>query len=133
MAGEVAVADLPTLWREKMRNALGLAVPSDTLGVLQDVHWSSGMIGSFPTYTLGNVMSSQFFAAASNDPTVNAGLDSGDYRPLRSWLNHHVHRHGRSRSPSELLTAATGRELDLAPYLNDLQQKVTGLRQALAT
>ncbi|MBP1848645.1 carboxypeptidase M32 [Rhizobium halophytocola] len=127
MAGEVSVGELPEIWAAKMRSYLGLTVPSDTLGVLQDVHWSSGMIGSFPTYTIGNIMSSQFFAAARKDQAVETGLEIGDYQPLKTWLNDQVHRHGRSRSPSELLLAATGSELSTEAYIADLTHKVDEL------
>lgn len=130
MAGDIAVNDLPAVWREKMRDSLGLDVPSDTLGVLQDVHWSSGMVGSFPTYTLGNIMSSQFFAAAEKDAGVAAGLEDGDYRPLTAWLGDKVHRHARASSPAETLQRATGSGLDLAPYLADLTRKVNALSAA---
>jgi len=95
--GSLDVADLPAVWKEKMRDHLGVTVPTDTLGVLQDVHWSSGMVGSFPTYTLGNVMASQFFRAATAVSGVEAGLDAGDYGPLRAWLEANVLSHGRSR------------------------------------
>lgn len=124
IAGEIAVKDLPAVWEEKMRAYLGLTVPDDTRGVLQDVHWSAGMIGSFPTYTLGNVMGAQLFATARDVPEVATGLHNGDYLPLTHWLNHHVHRHGRSRTPDEILRAATGSGLDPAPYLRDLTEKV---------
>ncbi|MBM7044683.1 MULTISPECIES: carboxypeptidase M32 [Rhizobium] len=127
MNGEIRVTDLPAIWREKIKSYLGLDVPSDTLGVLQDVHWSSGMVGSFPTYTIGNIMSSQFFAAACKDAGVKGGLDTGDYAALKTWLNENVHRHGRSRSPSELLIAATGSDLATAAYIADLTKKVEEL------
>ncbi len=77
MAGDIAVKDLPAVWRDKIRAYLGLEVPNDTLGVLQDVHWSHGYVGSFPTYTLGNVMGSQLFAAARRAPGIADGLDAG--------------------------------------------------------
>lgn len=124
IAGEIAVKDLPAVWAEKMQSYLGLTVPDDTRGILQDVHWSAGMIGSFPTYTLGNVMGAQLFATAGQVPEVAAGLHTGDYHPLTHWLNQHVHRHGRSRTPDEILRAATGSGLDPAPYLRDLTEKV---------
>jgi carboxypeptidase Taq len=127
MDGSVRVRDLPELWNAKMRELLGLSVPSDTLGVLQDVHWSSGYIGSFPTYTIGNVMASQLFHAARRDRSVDEGLEQGDYAPLTAWLREHVHRHGRSRLPSEIVREATGRDLDIADYLADLGTKVTDL------
>jgi carboxypeptidase Taq len=127
MAGDIAVKDLPAVWRDKMRAYLGLDVPSDTLGVLQDVHWSSGMVGSFPTYTLGNIMSSQFFAAAEKDAAVSRGLDSGDYRPLTTWLGEKIHAHARALNPDEIVRQATGTGLDMAPYLADLSAKVDAL------
>jgi len=127
MAGEIRVADLPAIWRDKVKSYLGLDVPTDTLGVLQDVHWSSGMVGSFPTYTVGNIMSSQLFAEARKDGGVEGGLDTGDYTPLKSWLHDNVHQHGRSKSPSEILVAATGNELNADAYIADLTAKVADL------
>lgn len=127
ITGEIRVGDLPAIWRDKMRSYLGLDVPNDTLGVLQDVHWSSGMVGSFPTYTIGNIMSSQFFASAKAIPAVKEGLDTGDYTPLKTWLNENVHQYGRSRTPGELLQQATGSPLSVANYVADLKRKVADL------
>jgi carboxypeptidase Taq len=127
IAGEIRVADLPALWADKMESYLGLAVPSDTLGVLQDVHWSSGMMGSFPTYTLGNIMGAQLFRAASADAAVAEGLDRGDYAPLTAWLGTQVHRHGRSRRPAEILLAATGKPLAIDDYVAVLKSKIADL------
>ena len=127
MDGSLRVADLPTIWADKVRSYLGLDVPTDTLGVLQDVHWSSGMIGSFPTYTMGNIMSSQLFEAATKVPEVEHGLEAGDYAPLRTWLADKVHRHGRSLTPAEILKAATGKVLGTDDYIDDLRRKVAEL------
>ncbi len=128
MDGSLAVADLPVAWNEKMRSYLGVTPPSDALGVLQDIHWSSGYIGSFPTYTLGNVMSCQFMAAAhSQRPDLEGRLAVGDYAPLREWLTQHVYRHGRRFTSDELLQRATGRGLDARPYLNYLETKFSAL------
>jgi carboxypeptidase Taq len=127
MTGEIGVADLPALWAEKMRDSLGIEVPDDTRGVLQDVHWSHGYVGSFPTYTIGNIISSQFFAAARKRPAVAAGLDSGDYAPLAGFLRQNVWSHGRSSSPDETLARVTGGPLDTAPYIADLTAKVDAL------
>ncbi|MBP0616844.1 carboxypeptidase M32 [Jiella mangrovi] len=124
IVGDVAVEDLPALWAEKVKASLGLDVPSDRLGVLQDVHWSSGMIGSFPTYTLGNVMAGQLFETALDAPGVSQGIDQGDYAPLKTWLTDNVHRFGRSLTPDEILVRATGRGLDVSPYLRHLTAKV---------
>ncbi|MDB5562392.1 MAG: carboxypeptidase [Hyphomicrobiales bacterium] len=127
MAGEVKVKDLPALWAEKMQTYLGLTVPNDTLGVLQDVHWSHGYVGSFPTYTLGNIMSSQFFATARKVPHIAAGLESGNYQPLKTWLNDNIHSYGRSSKPSETLQRVTGSPLRTEPYIQDLTDKVASL------
>lgn len=102
-------------------------MPNDTLGVLQDVHWSHGYVGSFPTYTLGNIMSSQFFASAQGAPEVASGLETGDYAPLHRWLTENIYRHGRSSMPKETLQRVTGGGLDPAPYIADLTAKVEAL------
>jgi carboxypeptidase Taq len=127
MDGSLRVADLPAIWADKVRSYLGLDVPTDTLGVLQDVHWSAGMIGSFPTYTMGNVMSSQLFKAATKVPEIERGLEAGDYAPLRTWLADKVHRHGRSLTPAEIMKAATGKVLGTDDYIDDLRRKVAEL------
>ena len=127
MTGDLAVADLPAVWAQKMRDTLGVEVPDDTRGVLQDVHWSHGYLGSFPTYTLGNIMASQFFAKAGELPRIDAGLAAGDYAPLRDWLTESIYRHGRASSPAETLLRVTGSPLDPAPYIADLTAKVDAL------
>ena len=126
--GSLAVADLPTAWNAKMQAYLGLTPPDDTHGVLQDIHWSSGSFGSFCTYTVGNVMSAQFFEAArAQTPGLDAALAEGDYAPLRGWLTDNIYRHARAFSPSELLVRSTGRDLDTQPYLDYLTTKYTEL------
>ncbi len=117
MDGSLRVRDLPEVWNAAMLRDLGVRVPDDRNGVLQDIHWAVGYIGSFCTYTVGNVMAAQLYAAATHDPTVELGLRTGDYAPLRKWLTHAVYRHGRRYSRDELLVRATGRPLDPADYL----------------
>ena len=123
--GSLAVADLPEAWNAKIKEYLGLDVPNDRLGVLQDVHWSSGQIGTFCNYTIGNVMAGQLFEVAQQDDAVAAGLASADYTPLREWMTEHVHQHGRRFSRDELLVRATGRTLDPEPYIAHLTRKYT--------
>lgn len=125
--GSLAVADLPDAWNAAMKELLDLDVPDDTRGVLQDVHWSHGYLGSFPTYTLGNIMSSQLFAAARTAPGVQKGLDTGDYAPLHGFMRDNVWRHGRAATPAETLERVAGGPLDVAPYLADLEDKVARL------
>ncbi|MFC4640167.1 carboxypeptidase M32 [Deinococcus hohokamensis] len=128
MAGELAVQDLPEAWNARIEADLGLVVPSDAQGVLQDIHWSSGMFGSFPTYTIGNVMASQFYEAAHAAlPDLEGSLARGDYAPLRGWLTKQIYQHGRTYSPHELLTRTTGGGLDPAPYLKYLTGKYSEL------
>ncbi|MBI1170452.1 carboxypeptidase M32 [bacterium] len=127
MSGDLAVRDLPAVWAEKMRAYLGREVPNDTLGVLQDVHWSQGYVGSFPTYTLGNIMSSQVFKAAQAQPAIAAGLAEGDYAPLHGWLQHEIYAHGRGASPAQTLQKVAQGPLDTAPYIADLTRKVADL------
>jgi carboxypeptidase Taq len=99
-------------------------VPDDAHGVLQDVHWSSGQIGTFCNYTVGNIMAAQLFdTATTQNAGIQQGLDGGDYTPLRDWLNDNVAQHGRRFTRDELLQKATGRPLDAAPYLAYLTQK----------
>ena len=127
MAGELEVDALPTVWAEKMKDYLGVTVSDDARGVLQDVHWAHGYLGSFPTYTVGNIMASQFFRKAQNEPAIAAGLQTGDYAPLRNWLGDNIYRHGRSQLPQDTLRLATGEGLDPAAYITDLTAKVDAL------
>ncbi len=128
IGGELEVKDLPAAWNARIREDLGLDVPDDAHGVLQDIHWSAGMFGSFPTYTIGNVMASQFYAAAQSAvPELDAQLSGGDYAPLLAWLQHEIYRHGRTYTPHELLVRVTGGGLDPQPYLDYLSTKYRGL------
>jgi carboxypeptidase Taq len=121
--GSLKVKDLPAAWNAKIKEYLDLDVPNDRLGVLQDVHWSSGQIGTFCNYTIGNVMAGQLFETAVKDTRVAAGLAAADYTPLREWMTEHVHQHGRRYTRNELLVRATGRTLDPAPYIAHLTSK----------
>ncbi len=121
--GSLTVPDLPEAWNAKVKEYLGLDVPNDRLGVLQDVHWSSGQIGTFCNYTIGNVMAGQLFAEANKDGRVREGLATADYLPLREWMTEHIHRHGRRYSRDELLEKATGRRLDPTFYIDHLTRK----------
>ena len=128
IGGELEVEDLPAAWNARIRDDLGLEVPDDARGVLQDIHWSTGYFGSFPTYTVGNVMAAQFYRAAQTAlPELEAQLAGGDYAPLREWLTDNIYRHGRTYTPHELLVRTTGSGLDPQPYLDYLSTKYTGL------
>ena len=126
--GSLEVAELPAAWNAGMREYLGVEVPDDAQGVLQDVHWSSGQIGTFCNYTIGNVMAAQLFdAATAADPGIGAALDDADYAPLRGWLTENVATHGRRFTRDELLESATGRALDPVPYLAHLKTKYSDI------
>ncbi len=128
--GRLKVNDLPEIWRAKMQEYLGVTPPDDSHGVLQDIHWSGGGFGSFPGYTVGNVMSAQFLEAAYQQVNgLGSALERGDYAPLRGWLTDNIYRHGRAFSGEELLVRSTGRPLETGPYLHYLQDKFTELYQ----
>jgi carboxypeptidase Taq len=123
--GELAVADLPAAWNERTREYLGIDVPGDADGVMQDVHWSEGLFGYFPTYALGNVIAGQLWSRIVTDlPDLDERIAVGDFEPLRAWLGRRVHRLGRRRMPAELLQEAVGGPLDPQPYLDYLHGKV---------
>jgi carboxypeptidase Taq len=124
VAGRVAVADLPGEWNARMSAYLGVDVPDDAHGVLQDVHWSGGMFGYFPTYLLGTIMSVQIWQRLVEDvPDVDEQIERGELGALREWLGEHVHRLGRRWPPQETLRRATGSTIDPKPYLEYLQAK----------
>ncbi|ULH17516.1 carboxypeptidase M32 (plasmid) [Deinococcus sp. KNUC1210] len=128
MNGELSVHELPEAWNARIREDLNLDVPDDAHGVLQDIHWSAGMFGSFPTYTIGNVMASQFYAAAGKAmPDLETQLAHGEYAPLHGWLTENVYQHARRYTPHELLERTTGGGLDPQPYLDYLTRKYTTL------
>jgi carboxypeptidase Taq len=125
--GTLKVRDLPEAWNSKIKEYLGLDVPNDSLGVLQDVHWSSGQVGTFCNYTIGNVMAGQLFAEASRDAGIADGLRTGNYEQLRRYMIENIHQHGRRYTRNELLVRATGRPLDPEPYVRYLTDKYSEL------
>jgi len=128
IGGQLDPADLPTQWNLRYRDYLGLEVPDDRRGCLQDVHWSMGAFGYFPTYTLGTLYSAQLFSAARRDlPGLEEGFASGHFAPLLTWLRTNIHAHGRRYSPAELCTRATGKPLTSEPYLEYLEGKLRPL------
>ncbi|WP_155300218.1 carboxypeptidase M32 [Deinococcus kurensis] len=128
ISGDLSVRDLPDAWNARMKTDLGLDVPDDARGVLQDIHWSTGYFGSFPTYTVGNVMAAQFYQAAQAAlPDLDADLAAGTYAPLQAWLTEQIYRHGRTFTPHELLVRVTGQGLDETPYLTYLTDKFSTL------
>jgi carboxypeptidase Taq len=129
LEGKLKVADLPEAWRARIKKDLGVAPPDDRDGALQDVHWYGGVVGGqFQSYTLGNIMSAQFFAAARHKlGDVDAQIAAGEYAPLRGWLTQNVYRHGRKFTAPELVERATGEPLSIKPYLSYLKTKYGAL------
>ncbi|MGY2047939.1 carboxypeptidase M32 [Methylobacterium sp. JK268] len=124
IAGDLAVADLPGAFDAGMRDLLGLSVPNDALGCLQDIHWPGGAFGYFPTYTLGAMIAAQFFrAACAAEPEIRPGLARGDLAPLLGWLRANVHERGSTLETQDLLVAATGEPLSSAPFLDHLRRR----------
>jgi carboxypeptidase Taq len=124
LAGTLAVRDLPETWNTRMKEYLGVTVPDDAAGVLQDMHWSVGLFGYFPTYQLGNVISLQIWERAQADMgDIEADFERGEFSRLREWLREHVYRHGSCYPPRELLQRVTGSDLDPEPYLAYLRAK----------
>lgn len=129
LEGTLAVADLPEAWRERVREDLGVAPTDDRDGVLQDVHWYGGVVGgAFQSYTLGNIMSAQFFAAARRDiPDLDDQIGAAKFAPLRTWLTERIYRHGRKFTAPEIVERATGEPLSITPYLAYLNAKYGAL------
>ena len=128
-AGKLAVADLPVVWNQKMEDYLGVTPPNDGKeGVLQDVHWSSGSFGYFPTYSLGNIAAAQlWYSMSAAVPNIEQQIERGHFNNILQWLRENVHVHGRRFKRDELLMRATGRPLETADYARYLTSKYTEL------
>ena len=125
LEGSLAVDDLPAAWNDGMHRLLGLEVPDDAQGVLQDVHWGAGLFGYFPTYTLGNLIAVQLWDVLRTEvPDLDDAIARGEFGVLRDWLAARIHAHGRKFPPHELLRRATGQELSVAPFLRYLRDKL---------
>ena len=121
---KLSIADLPSAWNAKMEEYLGISPENDAEGVLQDIHWSNGVFGYFPTYTIGNVLSVQFFdEAVKQRPEIPAEMKEGEFSTLHTWLEENIYRHGSRYYPDELVERITGRPLDTTPYLRYLKNK----------
>jgi carboxypeptidase Taq len=134
LAGEVAPRDLPEAWNARMREYLGVEVPDDRRGVLQDMHWSGGSIGYFSTYALGNVIAAQLWERIQDElPQLEDELEQGEFGSLRAWLGENLHRHGRKFTPAETLERVVGGPIDPEPYLRYLREKLGGIHGLAGT
>ncbi len=125
LLGELTVEDLPAAWNERYRKYLGIQPPHDADGVLQDIHWSAGLVGYFATYALGHLYAAQFFAQARHAlGDVDALLRRGDCRPLLDWLRTNIHAHGQRYTADELVRRVTGQPLSHRPLIQRLRAKL---------
>jgi carboxypeptidase Taq len=128
VAGTLKLEDVPEAWNAKFKDYLGIVPPTDTLGVLQDIHWSSGLIGYFPTYSIGNLLSVPLFnRAVEAHPAIPQEIARGEFGTLLGWLRENVHKHGRKYEPKELIRRATGRELESKSYVRYLKTKYSDI------
>lgn len=127
MAGEVTVDELPELWNQLMEDYLGIRPETDSDGVLQDVHWSGGMIGYFPTYALGSAYSAQIYYAMIKEINLSEIIENNEMEKVNNWLKEKIHKYGSSKSPKELLLAVTGEEFDAKYYIKYLKEKYSKL------
>jgi len=125
LEGTLAVRDLPQAWNERYRSDLGIVPPNDAHGVLQDVHWYGGMIGGmFQGYTLGNLMSAQFFQAALQaHPHISTEIEQGNFDTLHNWLKTNIYQHGRKYTAAEIVELATGKALSIEPFIAYIRRK----------
>ena len=124
LEGRLEARHAPAAWNAKVKEYLGLEAPEDRLGVLQDTHWAGGLIGYFPTYTIGNLASVQLYDKAVSDvPSIPDDIARGRFDTLLGWLRENVHQHGRKYLPAELIERATGRALSARPYVRYLYDK----------
>jgi carboxypeptidase Taq len=126
--GKVAVKDLPELWNAKMKEYLGVTPPNDAVGVLQDIHWSWGLLGYFSTYALGNLISAQLWEKINQEiPDLADQIRAGKFEALLGWLRKNIHVHGRKFMPQELVQKVTGSKIDPAPYMRYLRKKYSDI------
>jgi carboxypeptidase Taq len=124
MEGSLPVKDVPQAWNAKMQEFLGITPPNDRLGVLQDVHWSGGMFGYFPTYALGNLISAQIWERITAAlPDVYERMEQGEFLGILEWLRENLHKHGAKFEPQELIQRVTGSKIQSQPYISYLRTK----------
>ena len=125
MSGDVSVEDLPGAWSEKYQHYLGITPPNDADGVMQDIHWSAGLIGYFPTYSLGNLYAAQLFNKADEElGGLHQQFERGEFQPLKEWLVEKIHKPGRCYSASELIERVTGDPLSHSHLVDYLYGKL---------
>ena len=125
IAGDIEVDGLPDAWDDMYEEFLGIRAPNRSLGVLQDIHWSMGAFGYFPTYTLGNLYAAQLLEAAREDlPDHDEQMRRGEFEPLLDWMREHVHQRGSILEPADLIEEATGSSPSPDAFVEYLRDKV---------
>ncbi len=127
IGGKLGVCDLPAAWAEKYRDYLGIDVPDDTRGVLQDSHWSGGMVGYFPSYALGSAYGAQIMAALRREKDVDALVRSGNIKEIVDWLTDKIYRHGSMYDPSVLLEKCCGEPFNPGYFTDYLEKKYSAI------
>lgn len=122
-AGTITTAELPQRWNAMYKEYLGVDVPNDTLGVLQDTHWPGAMFGYFPSYAVGSAYAAQIFATMEKEMDVGAQIKTGNLAPIVEWLREKIHKYGMLKKPQELLEAATGESFNPKYYTDYLIKK----------
>jgi len=127
--GDLAVKDLPEAWNQKMEDYLGIKPANDSEGLLQDIHWSAGDIGYFPTYALGYMYAAQLHAKMNDEIDIDNMIRLGDFEPLKQWLTENIHRHGKMKKPLDLIRDVTGEGLNPTYLIDYLTNKYTDIYQ----
>lgn len=128
LAGEVEAKDIPHLWNTKMKESLGVEVPDDARGCLQDIHWSDGLIGYFPTYCLGNLIASDLWLRIERElPELDSRIERGEFQPLLDWLSNNLYLHASRFEPKVLLEKVLGHGIRVRPFVEYLQKKYSSI------
>ena len=124
MEEKLSIAELPEAWNDRIEADMGIRPETDSNGVMQDIHWYTGTVGYFQGYTLGNIMSAQFYdAAVKAHPEITEEIDQGKFDTLHNWLRENIYQHGSKYTTNELLERVTGNGLDIGPYMKYLKTK----------
>jgi carboxypeptidase Taq len=127
-AGKIEVSELPSVWNQKYKDYLGLDVPDDAKGVMQDTHWASGYFGYFPSYALGNIYDGMFLEKLNKDmPDWLNQVGKGEIKPTINWLKENVHQKSSLYDPRDLAEKVTGMKFSAKPFLNYLEDKFSKL------
>ena len=128
IGGKLAIKDLPEAWNAKSKAYLGIVPPTNALGVLQDIHWSFGGLGYFPTYSMGNLLSVQLYdAAVKAHPAIPEEIADGEFSTLLGWMHTNIHQHGSKYEPKELIVKATGEPMQSRSYMKYLKTKYSAI------